>query len=58
HKYDFSGRGDLLGFIRAAAKKDLFVSLRIGPYVCAEWAFGGLPLWLRDVEGMCFRSIC
>ncbi|KAF4662791.1 Beta-galactosidase 6 [Perkinsus olseni] len=58
HNYDFSGRADLVRFIRAAGEKDLFVNLRIGPYVCAEWAFGGLPLWLRDVPGMCFRSIC
>ncbi|KAF4655278.1 Beta-galactosidase 6 [Perkinsus chesapeaki] len=58
HKYDFSGRGDLVRFIRLAGQKDLFVNLRIGPYVCAEWTFGGLPLWLRDVDGMCFRSVC
>jgi hypothetical protein len=25
---------------------DLLVLLRPGPYICAEWDFGGLPWWL------------
>ena len=26
----------------------LLVLLRPGPYICAEWEFGGLPSWLLD----------
>lgn len=39
---------DLRRFISIAASEGLFVNLRIGPYVCAEWKFGGLPLWLMN----------
>eukprot|EP00037_Helgoeca_nana_P027214 m.310008 g.310008 ORF g.310008 m.310008 type:complete len:954 (-) comp27435_c0_seq3:149-3010(-) len=51
-EYDFDAgtRRDLGGFIELAGKAGLFVTVRIGPYVCAEWDGGGLPLWLRDVE--------
>ena len=32
------------------------IVLRIGPYVCAEYQFGGLPVWLRNLDGgSCFR---
>ncbi len=32
-----------------AQEEGLDVILRPGPYVCAEWDFGGLPAWLlRD----------
>lgn len=39
---------DLRRFVSIAASEGLFVNLRIGPYVCAEWKFGGLPLWLMN----------
>jgi beta-galactosidase len=32
------------------------VNLRIGPYVCAEWNYGGLPVWLNQVPDIKFRS--
>jgi hypothetical protein len=35
-----AGNYNLTAFIVAAAKHGLFVNLRIGPYVCAEWNFG------------------
>ncbi|WP_245817786.1 glycoside hydrolase family 35 protein [Granulicella rosea] len=44
--YDFSGQNDLAAFIRAAQEEGLYVILRAGPYVCAEWELGGLPSWL------------
>ncbi|GAA1223893.1 beta-galactosidase [Kitasatospora nipponensis] len=47
--YDFSGRLDLVRFVQSAARHGLKVLLRPGPYICAEWEFGGLPAWLlRD----------
>jgi beta-galactosidase len=45
-KYDFSGDLDVAAFVREAQKQGLYVILRPGPYVCAEWELGGLPSWL------------
>lgn len=42
-KYDFSGRLDIEGFIKAAEKAGLMVIVRPGPYICAEWEFGDSP---------------
>jgi beta-galactosidase len=44
--FDFSGQNDVAAFIRAAQEEGLYVILRPGPYVCAEWELGGLPSWL------------
>ncbi|WP_406458804.1 glycoside hydrolase family 35 protein [Streptomyces sp. NBC_00876] len=43
---DFSGQADITRFIRTAAHLGLDVIVRPGPYICAEWEFGGLPAWL------------
>ncbi|MFD0484050.1 beta-galactosidase family protein [Kineococcus sp. GCM10028916] len=40
------GSCDLAGFLDAAAAEDLDVVVRPGPYICAEWTNGGLPVWL------------
>ena len=32
-----------------------YVSLRIGPYVCGEYRWGGLPTWLKSSGAACFR---
>ena len=45
-KYDFGGQYDVAEFVRAAQAEGLYVILRPGPYVCAEWEFGGFPAWL------------
>ncbi|MED6118383.1 Beta-galactosidase 3 [Stylosanthes scabra] len=55
-KYNFEGRYDLVHFIKTVQKVGLYVNLRIGPYVCAEWNFGGLPVWLKYVPGISFRT--
>lgn len=44
--YDFSEWRDLPRFVSLAADAGLDVILRPGPYICAEWDFGGLPAWL------------
>ena len=54
--YDFTGPANLPLFVEKAAKVGLFVNLRIGPYVCAEWNYGGLPVWLNSIPGMSLRS--
>ncbi|XP_013603825.1 PREDICTED: beta-galactosidase 3-like [Brassica oleracea var. oleracea] len=55
-KYDFDGRNDLVRFVKAIHKAGLYAHLRIGPYVCAEWNFGGFPVWLKYVPGISFRT--
>lgn len=32
------------------------VLFRPGPYVCAEWDFGGLPARLLGIDGLVIRS--
>lgn len=50
--WDFSGDKDLAGFIKTAGEEGLMVILRPGPYICAEWEFGGYPWWLQNIKGM------
>jgi beta-galactosidase len=44
--FDFSGQKDVAEFLREAQQEGLYVVLRPGPYVCAEWDLGGYPAWL------------
>ncbi|MDR1464593.1 MAG: beta-galactosidase [Oscillospiraceae bacterium] len=44
--FDFSGGLDLAAFLRLAQELGLYAIVRPGPYICAEWDFGGLPAWL------------
>ncbi|XP_027124554.2 beta-galactosidase [Coffea arabica] len=55
-KYYFEGRYDLVKFVNLVKEAGLYVNLRIGPYVCAEWNFGGFPVWLKYVPGISFRT--
>ncbi|RVW97239.1 Beta-galactosidase 8 [Vitis vinifera] len=55
-QYDFKGRNDLVKFVKTVAEAGLYVHLRIGPYVCAEWNYGGFPLWLHFIPGIQFRT--
>ncbi|KAH7566338.1 hypothetical protein JRO89_XS08G0140000 [Xanthoceras sorbifolium] len=54
--YNFEGRYDLVRFIKTIQKAGLYAHLRIGPYVCAEWNFGGFPVWLKYVPDISFRT--
>ena len=54
--YDFSGNNDVAEFIREAQQEGLWVILRPGPYVCAEWEFGGYPAWLLKDPTTVIRS--
>ena len=53
--FDFSGMLDVAEFLRLAQELGLWVMLRPGPYICAEWDFGGLPAWLLAQEGIHIR---
>ena len=54
-KWDFEGDKNLAEYIRIAGEEGLMVILRPGPYVCAEWEFGGYPWWLQNIPGMEIR---
>jgi beta-galactosidase len=55
-QWDFTGRNNLRKFIKLAQQVGLNVLLRPGPYVCAEWDFGGLPAWLLKIPDIKVRS--
>lgn len=56
-KFDFSGNGDIAKFCRLAQKHGLYVIVRPGPYVCAEWEMGGLPWWLLKKKDIRLRTL-
>ncbi|KAK9836149.1 hypothetical protein WJX81_004982 [Elliptochloris bilobata] len=49
-QYTWTGFADLDRFLDLAQKNDLQVLLRPGPYICAEWDFGGFPWWLASSQ--------
>ncbi|WP_436499226.1 glycoside hydrolase family 35 protein [Actinokineospora sp. HUAS TT18] len=55
-RYDFSGGLDVERFVQLAADAGLYVLLRPGPYICAEFELGGLPWWLLRDPDMRLRS--
>lgn len=55
-KFDFTGNNDVAEFIRLAQKNGLYVIVRPGPYVCAEWEMGGLPWWLLKKKDIRLRE--
>ncbi|KAJ9671017.1 hypothetical protein PVL29_027139 [Vitis rotundifolia] len=54
--YYFGGRYDLLKFVKIVQQAGMYLILRIGPFVAAEWNFGGVPVWLHYVPGTVFRT--
>jgi len=52
----FSGERDVEAFVALAHELGLMVLLRPGPYICAEWEFGGLPAWLLADERVRLRT--
>ena len=54
-EFDFSGRLDIRRFLQTAQKVGLYAIVRPGPYICAEWDFGGLPAWLLSNKNIRLR---
>jgi len=54
-EYDFTNNLDIAKFIKTAEKEGLMVIVRPGPYICAEWEFGGLPWWIQTYDDMEIR---
>ncbi len=55
-RYDFKGRHNLQAFLTLVKKMGFYAILRVGPYDCAEWDSGGLPVWLRFIPGLAIRE--
>ncbi len=54
--FDFTGNNDIAEFCRLAKKNGMYVIVRPGPYVCAEWEMGGLPWWLLKKKDIKLRE--
>lgn len=61
--YDFGNGGsdyqsllDVEEYLQIAQEEDLFAIVRAGPYICAEWEWGGFPSWLQRDEGLKVRT--
>ncbi|KAL9376580.1 hypothetical protein Peur_030700 [Populus x canadensis] len=54
--YPRSTPEDIVKFFKLAQEAGLHVILRIGPYVCAEWSYGGFPMWLHNIPGIELRT--
>ena len=55
-QFDFTGNNDIAAFVRQAQKNGMYVIVRPGPYVCAEWEMGGLPWWLLKKKDIKLRE--
>ena len=55
-EFDFTGNNDVAEFCCLAQKNGMYVIVRPGPYVCAEWEMGGLPWWLLKKKDIRLRE--
>lgn len=57
-QYNWEGIADLEAYLQLAQDMGLYVLLRPGPYICAEWDFGGFPWWLASSKVGCLVHCC
>ncbi len=55
-QFDFTGNNDIRAFVKLAQQNGMWVIVRPGPYVCAEWEMGGLPWWLLKKKDIRLRE--
>ncbi|MGL4779205.1 MAG: beta-galactosidase [Bacteroidales bacterium] len=55
-EFDFTENNDIREFVKLAQKNGMYVIVRPGPYVCAEWEMGGLPWWLLKKKDIKLRD--
>ena len=56
--FDFqTGNHNIAQFIRIVQEEGMWLILRPGPYVCAEWDFGGLPSYLLSIPDIKVRCM-
>lgn len=54
-QWNATGWNDLGAFLDAVAAEGMYAIVRPGPYICAEWHNGGLPVWLTNTPGIGLR---
>lgn len=56
--FDFKSENrNIARFIEICQEEGMWVMLRPGPYVCAEWDLGGLPSWLLKIPDIKLRCM-
>ena len=55
-EFNFTENNDVAAFCRLAQKNGMYIIVRPGPYVCAEWEMGGLPWWLLKKKDIRLRE--
>jgi beta-galactosidase len=56
--YDFTtGNHNLREFFKIVQEEGMWLILRPGPYVCAEWEFGGIPPYLLRIPDIKVRCM-
>ncbi|MGZ3819406.1 MAG: glycoside hydrolase family 35 protein [Mucilaginibacter sp.] len=56
--FDFKTENrDIAEFVRICQQEGMWVIMRPGPYVCAEWDFGGLPPYLLKIPDIKLRCM-
>jgi beta-galactosidase len=56
--FDFqSGNHNIAKFIQIVQEEGMYLLFRPGPYVCAEWDFGGLPSYLLSIPDIKIRCM-
>jgi len=56
--FDFqTGNHNIAEFIHIVQEEGMWLMLRPGPYVCAEWDFGGLPSYLLGIPDIKVRCM-
>ncbi len=56
--FDFTtGNHNIARFMQEVQEEGMFLLIRPGPYVCAEWEFGGLPPYLLRIPDIKVRCM-
>ena len=53
--FNFADEADIAGYADLCAELGLYLIVRPGPYICAEWENGGFPAWLTSMPGVSLR---
>ena len=56
-RYDFTGDRDVFEFLRLVQQLGMHAIVRPGPYICAEWDWGGIPPRLLNAHNLPIRTI-
>jgi len=54
--FQFRGKWNLENFIRLVQRLGFLLIVHVGPYIDADWEFGGLPSWLLRDRHMMVRT--